>query len=242
MRRQWFPVALVGLAVVGGAALAPLAGAADDHLCIGPGHGSSAPGPRTNPCPGSELMLTSDGTFEAACAWQGPGVIAPDWGSWAEGYEGTGTVCGIEYWFSTVPEYTPGHTLDAYVWSASGDNPDAVLSLTTGVDPGPIAIWPEMSVIDVAIADSPVAGPFFVGFWGNWPGGDWPGWGTGCDINGPAGLPRTKIAPGLGYPTGWHDPSIVFGPTHNVGIGAWLVPPTVPARTESWGAVKALYR
>jgi hypothetical protein len=211
-----------------------------DYSCVGSGHGQGAPG-RDNPCPGSELMLTSDGTFEAACGWCCEGVLPPDWGAWAEGYTATGTICGIQFWFSTIPDWPQDRTMDAYVYSSDGVNPAEVLSLTTGIDPNPIAVWPDMSSRDVPIADTPVDGEFFVGYWGNWPNGT-EGWHTGCDLDGPQGKPRTKIAAGLGYPTGWHDPSIVFGPTRNNGIGPWLRSDGVPARNTSWGVVKSLYR
>ena len=52
----------------------------------------------------------------------------------------------------------------------------------------------------------------------------------------------TNIAPGIGFPTGWNDVSVVWGPTVALGIGAEVLPcePT-PTKTTSWGAIKALY-
>ena len=131
--------------------------------------------------------------------------------------------------------------MDVYVWDASGGNPNNILSMTPGVNPGPIAIWPEISRHDIDIDDTYVEGEYFVGEWGNW---IVVGWYIAADENGPAdGLPRTNIAPGIGYPTGWNHPNVVFPHCHDLGIGTYEVETVVPVpvRGKSWGAVKNLY-
>ncbi len=53
--------------------------------------------------------------------------------------------------------------------------------------------------------------------------------------------PWTCIAPGIGLPTGWHDPSLVWGDTRSMGCGVYFERGT-PVEPETWGAVKSLYR
>lgn len=234
---RWIP--LLSVALMAGSGLhSP--GAQSD--CLTGEAGFVLPGRDDNPCPGSDLLLRFDGTGEAACSWQGDGVLPPDYGAWAEGYTATGLVCGIQFHFSALTGWQTGQNLDAYVYDSDGENPSAVLSMTPGIDPGPVAIWPALSSHDIDTEDVEVGGEFFAGFWGAWPGEFPPGWGTVCDLDGPQGMPRTKIAPGIGYPTGWHDPSIVFGPTRNNAIGPYVAPLPIPASGSTWGSVKMLYR
>jgi hypothetical protein len=82
---------------------------------------------------------------------------------------------------------------------------------------------------------------WWVGFWGNWPG-ELQGWLIGADLDGPGSAPKTNIAPGIGFPTGWQNVSVAFGPTRALAIGAEIVEcqPT-PAKQSTWGIVKALY-
>ncbi len=195
----------------------------------------------TNPCPGSTLFLNADGSYENGFAWQYGGSVPPYYGAFAEGYNASGNVCGAQFMFSTLSGYYYGQTLDAYVWDAAGGNPNNVLSVTTGVAITPPALWPNISTHDIDVADAGVAGDFFVGFWGNWPG-LLCGWFIAADLDGFGGMPRTNIAPGIGYPTGWNDPSTIWGPTQAMGIGAYLGEGgPVPTETKTWGQIKNLY-
>ena len=65
----------------------------------------------------------------------------------------------------------------------------------------------------------------------------------GRDLDGPGGCAMTNIAPGIGYPTGWQNVSVTWGPTQALGIGAEVTPcDPVPTMESSWGRVKSLYR
>ncbi len=217
--------------------------AAGSRHSASPGIGTYVPQRQDNPCPGSSLLLTFDGSPEDASAWLGVGVAPPYYGAWAEGYDALGTVCGIRYYFTAVEGYsTPGMTMDAYLFDSDGSNPTTVLTVNTGIDPGSIPYWNDFTSVDVAMTDTPVNGPFFVGFWGDWPGAEWPGWYTCFDLDGPQGMSRTNIAPGIGYPTGWQDVSTIFEPIRNLGIGAYVMSSPVPVARSTWGAIKSLYR
>jgi hypothetical protein len=87
-----------------------------------------------------------------------------------------------------------------------------------------------------------VTGPFTVGFWGNWPG-VLCGYFCAADLNGFGGYPWTNVAPGIGYPTGWNDPSIIWGTTQSMGCGAYFGTECgpIPADSQTWGSIKALF-
>lgn len=194
-----------------------------------------------NPCPGSTLLCNHDGSFEInGCAWLDGGVIPPYYGAFAEGFDGCGTVCGMQFAFTTLPGYQSGQLMDAYVWDSDGTNPTSVLGVTVGIDPGPIAIWENVSLHDIDVDDVAVDGPFFVGFWGNWPGADQPGWWVAADFDG-IGMPRTYVAPGLGFPTGWQPPTMFDGRIQSIGICAYLDEGGSPTQEDTWGRIKALY-
>jgi hypothetical protein len=210
-------------------------------VASGPEPCSAGSQTRESPCPGSTLLCNHDGTFEInGCAWVDGGVARPYYGAFAEGFVGTGVVCGMQFDFTTLPGYQTGQTMDAYVWDSDGTNPTTVLGVTTGIDPGPVAIWYDVSVHDVDVNDVAVDGPFFVGFWGDWPGADQPGWWVAADFDSP-GLPRTNVAPGLGYPTGWQSADMFDGRIRSLGICAYLGQPGVPAQESTWGRIKSLY-
>lgn len=52
----------------------------------------------------------------------------------------------------------------------------------------------------------------------------------------------TKIHSSTGYPEGWQNVSVVWGPTQALGIGAEVIECTnTPVKETTWGAIKALY-
>jgi len=192
--------------------------AATDFSSTGRGDGAVVPGPDSNPCPGSDLFLSSDGSYENGYAWQYGGIVPPNYGAFAEGFGSGGSICGVQLALTQVGSFHDW-PIDVYIWASDGLNPDYVLSVTTGIHVSPPAYWPSISLHDIRVVDTGVSGcAYFVGFWGNWPGMLTP-WYLGADLDGPGGLPRTNIAPGIGYPTGWQDPSVVWGPTMALGIG-----------------------
>ncbi len=228
---------------LGVAALALSAGPASAGISsLGPGASENVGPTRTPPCDATVLM-NGDDTWENGYAWDGDAVAPPDYGGFAEGYEGTGTVCGMRFHFSSLSGYYAGQTLDAFVYDSDGLNPQNVLSVAVGVAIDPPAIWPQVSVHDVDTADAGVNGGFFVGYWPNWPGAML-GWFCAADLDGMGGMPRTHVVPDLGYPSGWQDPSVIWGlPTQAMGCDAYLIegPPPTPVRVATWGAIKSLY-
>ena len=70
------------------------------------------------------------------------------------------------------------------------------------------------------------------------------GWYVASDENGfGGGLPRTNIAPGIGFPTGWNHPNVVstFAGCQDLGIAVYEIGGPIPAQTTTWGAIKNLY-
>jgi hypothetical protein len=196
-------------------------------------------GPGTDTCTDYTLYVNHDGTFENGYAWQYGGTIAPYYGSFGEGYQGLGpgvVRCGA-FWFSTMAGYYIGQTFDAYVWDGALA-PGIVDGVITGNTPTSVPNWPTAAQNNVTM-NIAVAGDFTIGYWGNWPGAGC-GWFCCADLDGFGGIPWTYIAPGIGYPTGWNDPSIIWGPTMSMFCGAFFEPGT-PAETQSWGSIKALF-
>ena len=191
------------------------------------------------------LLMSADGTYENGYGWDYAGVVPPYYGAFAECYSGTNvTVCSAEFDFSGSG-WQVDETMDVYVWGDDGGKPGAVRCAKFDVDPGPVAFWPEISHHSVPMGCDCLDGTFWVGYWGNWPGQGEPSWFIAVDLNGLGGCSFTNIAPGIGFPTGWNDVSVVFGPSSNrsLGIGCEVVSCNpVPTRDASWGAVKSLYR
>ena len=206
----------------------------------GSGTVTTREGDATTQC--GELAFSADGTYENGYAWQYGGVVAPYYGAFAEGYENAlRLVCAIILDLTQVGN-DAGQTMDLYVWEGAGGQPGAVLGVRTGADPSTIAFWPSLSRHEFGINANCADGGLFAGYWGNWPNAVM-GWFVGADLDGYGGCPLTNIAPGIGYPTGWNNVSIVWGPTQAIGIGVELNPcGAVPIQETSWGKVKALFR
>lgn len=195
------------------------------------------------------FLANYDGSWENGVCWQFGGIVPPDYGAFAEGYFGRGNVCAIVYNLTQIGNQI-GQTQDNYVWCSQpgGRCPEEVLCVYPGFDPGPIAFWPSLSV-HVQNADCDVSDEWYVGYWSNWPG-EGCGWFVGIDQDGFGGKPCTNFAPGIGYPTGWGDPSLVgsWAPVLALGIGAeWNEGAGVdcgapsPTIETTWGSIKALY-
>jgi hypothetical protein len=213
-------------------------------------------------CPATSFRRNDDGSFENGYVWAGPACIPPDYGAWAEGYTAE-FVCGIQFVLTQLGSHED-ETMDVYVWESdmdgnppSGPDPGNVLCVLPGVSPDSIALWPEFSTYNVCVCCE-TDGDHFVGFWGDWPGEVEKVWFIAADEDGfGSGLPRTKLVPGLGYPTGWNHPNIipVFGECKDLGIRIFAGPgdcqtSSVPDRGSddpdagvrtTWGQIKAIY-
>lgn len=194
------------------------------------------PGPDED-CPG-ELVCNWDGTVENAYCWQFGGVVPPDYGAFAECYDHP-YVCAAHFYF-TGSGYYIGLTMDVYVWEGNdSDGPGAVICSLIGVLPGPIAFWPSCSMHTFDV-NCETGGEHFVGFWGDWPGEPC-GWFICADEDGFEGCSWTKIAPGIGYPTGWQHLDVVPLFSGTPGICEWYLDEPTPARDTTWGRIKGLY-
>ncbi len=143
------------------------------------------------------------------------GIEEPDWGSFAEGYSclTTGAVCGIEAVFTRALDWSGSGSIDLYAWGhdVASDDPGNVLSLVVAAPVSGVDYWPYVSALDFAVPPTEVPGQGF--FVGCWPRSHYlhPTQFTPCfDADGPGGVPRTKIVPGIGYPTGRQDVNVVF--------------------------------
>ena len=207
------------------------------------------PDPTSN-CAIGTRTINHDGSFENGYGWDGGGTVPPYYGAFAESYDlGTGTVSCAAFWL-TQNGFFNGHPLDAYVWDGGiTGEPGGVLCLVPNVVPTNIPFWPECGQNDFQIG-CPVTGEFTVGWWADFHD-EYLQYYTCADLNGPGGCPWTCIAPGIGYPTGWHDPSVVWFDTCSLGIGVFFArdPSGIeefpeegpPPESPTWGQIKAIF-
>ncbi|MFN8548190.1 MAG: hypothetical protein U0527_09585 [Candidatus Eisenbacteria bacterium] len=188
------------------------------------------------------LLFNSDGSYENGYAWKYHGIVPPDYGSFAECFTvDYSVVCSAVFDFTQVG-FQGDATMDVFLWDDAGGVPGNVICTLFGVQPGTIAIWPNLSRHTIPIVCECFDGAFWVGYWANWPGG-FAHWYVGADLDGPGGCPLTNVAPGIGFPTGWTNVSQIWGPTQALGIGCETVDCSpVPVRESSFGEVKRLYR
>jgi hypothetical protein len=235
MRRLALLLAVLALSAIAAHATNPVSLGYSDQVTVVNTGGNDA-------CFAGVLYANHDGSFENGYAWQYGGCVAPYYGAFGESFDlDYGNVCCVALWVSTLPGYFFGQSCDAYVWDGGiGGAPGAVLGMVPGNVLSSVPNWPTCAENDITMAVG-VAGPFTVGFWGNWPGALC-GYFCAADLNGFGGYPWTNIAPGIGYPTGWNDPSIVWGATQSMGIGVyWGDCYTSPVESRTWGSIKALF-
>jgi hypothetical protein len=225
-------VGLVVSVVAAGASNFGSLGYSDETTIVGPG---------TDACASGVLIHNHDGSFENGYIWSYGGCAPPYYGAFGEAYDlGAGTIRCAAFWLTTSGGTWPESTADYHIWEGGvGDAPDAVLGVVAGIQPVNIPCWPSIGQNDVEM-NIPVTGPFTVGYWPNWP---WSGgqWFCAADENGPGGHPWTCIAPGIGYPSGWQDPAIVWPGARSMGCGIYFEQGT-PVENETWGSIKTLYR
>jgi hypothetical protein len=229
------------IVLIAALSLVALTSGASNFESLGYSDETTIVGPGSDACADGSLMYHHDDSFENGYSWAYLGCQPPYYGAFGEGYDlGPGTVfCGA-YWLTTVPGLFNGQTADCYIWEGGTDTPpDAVVGVVTGIVFGNVALWPQVGQNDVDL-NIAVTGPFTVGYWGNWPDTEY-GYYCAVDLNGPQGHPWTCIAPGLGYPTGWADPSTIWGPTRSMGCGVYFGQGT-SVESPTWGALKTLFR
>ncbi len=188
------------------------------------------------------MLFNADGQIDTGYAWRYDGVQSPYYGAFAEQYSGEVRICSAVFDFSTFPDKQGASTMDVYVWDDDDGVPGAVVFMKTAVDPGPVSLWPNFSRHAVLLDDVPcLESTWWIGYWGDWPG-EIAAWAIGADLDGGMGRPKTNVAPGLGFPTGWQNPSVAWGPTHALYIGAEVLDcgPT-PTSRSSWGQIKSTY-
>jgi len=219
--------------------LATSSAVASDAVFLGQSDETTIVGPGTDACASGVLVHNHDGSFENGYTWQYGGVMRPYYGAFGEGYSlGTGTVACGAFWLTTLVGSWPAAS-DCYVWQGGvPSQPGTVLGVVTDVVFYSIPCWPMVGQCDVDM-NIAVTGPFTIGIWGNWPGAV-AEYFVAADENGPDGYPWTRIAPGIGYPSGWQPVPHVWTNAKSMGCGVYFEQST-PAGGETWGAVKALY-
>lgn len=186
------------------------------------------------------LHVHHDDTFENGYCWGYGGIVPPYYGAFAEGFSmGAGFVeCGA-FWFTQAGNYWPC-PMDLYVWEGGAASPPGiVLFMSGGHLPENVPPWPTIGQNDFPIGLG-VSGEFTVGYWADHSSAICPYY-IAADLNGPGGHPWVNIAPGIGYPTGWQDPSMIWGPTQSLGIGVYFQPPPTEVTSETWGRLKSLF-
>jgi len=188
------------------------------------------------------LLIHADGTYESVCVWQYGGNIPPDFGAFAENYQGAAQVDSVVLDVTRLFGFI-GTFADIYVWGDEGGVPGEVLRLVEDVWLLNVPSWPTVGRNCIGLPEPVCVGDtWWVGFWGRWPNNQ-ADFFIAADLDGPGGgSPMTKIAPGQGFPTGWHGVALVWGPTAALGIGAVVEECPTPVESETWGSIKALYR
>jgi hypothetical protein len=216
----------------------PVQGSGPATAEVGNGIGRLALGEETRDC--GQFVINADDSYENGYTWQYDAVVAPYYGAFAECYAFHGVICSVVTDLTQIGGQNC-QVMDVYVWRDAAGVPGAVL-YTRQVEPGPVAFWPEVSRHTFWVQYYESSDVAWAGFWGAWPGGP-SGWFVAADTNGFGGCPSTNIAPGIGYPTGWNNVSIVWGPTQALGIGAEVMDgDPVPSIETSWGHIKSLFR
>ncbi len=218
-------------------ALAGFAANAENFSSTGYSAETTIVGSGADACAHGDL-IHNHGSFQSCYCWQFGGIVPPYYGAFAEGYDlGPGCVfCGA-FWLTQLG-YFNGKPADLYVWE--GDNPPgAVVGMIAGHVFQNIAIWNSISQHD-ADMNIRVYGPFSIGYWADF-SNETCQWFVAVDQEGAGGMPWTCVAPGIGYPAGWNNPSTIWGPTQSLGLGVWFGEGGSPVETQTWGSIKALF-
>lgn len=204
----------------------------------------------TSNCTIGDSYYNYDGSVENGYCWDGVGSGPPYYGAFAEGYDlGVGSITCGAFWLTQVG-YHWGRGMDVYIWDGGVTcEPGAVLFMLPGVVPTNIPFWPDCGKNDFTISCD-VTGEFTIGWWADWNEYICE-WFTCVDENGPGGHPWTCICPGVGYPSGWQSPTVVFPSCVSIAIGVYFSRDASgieefpeegpPAEAPTWGQIKATF-
>jgi hypothetical protein len=210
------------------------------------------------PQPPRELRYDHDGTFEDAFCFQLGGVAPPYYGAFAEAFAGRREdylIHDIVLWVTQVGDWG-GEPLDLYVWEGGMSGPPGlVLYHGSGRTLASVPMWPLVAENRLRLASPLPDGDFAVGYWADF-AGEACTWYVAADRTGEPGHPWVNVAPGIGFPTGWHHPEVLWPPpVRSLGIGVVVVPfgtgvaerdPEGDLRGEpvisTWGQIKELNR
>jgi hypothetical protein len=188
------------------------------------------------------LYYNHDNSFENGCCWQYGGIVpSTTYGAFGEGFSlGAGVVECMALWVTQVGNYF-GQTCDTYVWEGGvSGTPGIVLWSAPGQAFTAIPYWPScgQNNFDVNFC---VSGDFTVGYWADFSAAVC-AWYIALDSDGFGGYPWTNIAPGIGYPTGWNNPAIVWGAVQSLGFGVYFdAGGMTPVESKTWGEIKNLF-
>lgn len=191
------------------------------------------------------LGMNGDGSYENGFGVRHGFFSSDIGGTFAECFTGPANVCAMVFDLTTVFDFGPGQTFDATVWDDANGLPGQVVCILPAVDPYPVALWPSVSRHTLTFpVECCMTGNFWVGHRGNWGNVFTPVyWYVAADLDGFGGCKLLNYPPGIGYPTGWQDVSLAFGPAAALGIGCeTTVCGATPIEPSSWGRVKSLYQ
>ncbi|MFN8547845.1 MAG: hypothetical protein U0527_07745 [Candidatus Eisenbacteria bacterium] len=185
----------------------------------------------------AELVFNADAEYETAVIWQYGGVQAPDFGSFAERYEGSGLVEALVVDLTNpdliFPEQGPSTMM---VWADDGGAPGEVLVIRTDIHIPALHGWPEFSRV-VREFEEPVTvgNAWWIGLWPPWVD-SWAEYWIGLDEDGAQVTAATKVAPSQQWPMGWQRLDVVWpeeSTWHSARCSSWRRrPPELPRGEE----------
>jgi hypothetical protein len=182
-------------------------------------------------CDGDTLLVNHNGTFESAYTEL---CRDADEGAFAEGFTGSGTVCGVQFFYCNNVWYDTDEVF-VFVWESEDGHPGAILAMQPGHAENIPICWGQTLANDVPITAT-VAGEFFVGV--SQCSQDWPSR-LLADLDGSASGDQCWINRG-GV---WSRVNDVWPDgVRALSLGVYLDKTQSPAAPDSWGTIKRLFR
>ena len=212
---------------------------AEDFRTIRSGEATTILPSDSDECGGTYIQ-NCDGTFEYAYLWNYGGIVPPYYGAFGEAYDVGCISIECASLFLTTAGGGFGEAIDLFIWEGGiSTAPGAVHTMLTTLIPYNVPYWPTIGQNDFEVGCT-VSGEFTLGFWSNNP--YFNPYFIASDENGPGGHPWTNIAPGIGYPTGWNHPNVVWPDCQSLGIGFYVLEAPSPVSVGTWGSIKALFK